>query len=253
MANINTILETQHAIEATFLKKFSEFESKFKAAEPKSTTTLNRLHEEFNEFKTHVWTLLNFLREQVTEISKAVDVIEMRHRRKFLLLSGVPEETEDLPVYIANLFNEKLGICDLASTHLKACHRLGSVAEGKCRTILVRFADLSYRAAVWRKKAGFKGTPFVLSEFLTRQRQSLFVLARKKLGMKNCWTMGGNIVAKLPDGSRRHIYSVQDLDNIQVDDDLLIDEMQTKLSSPTPAAAVHSAQYLKTKRTVRKK
>ncbi|XP_028174356.1 uncharacterized protein LOC114362963 [Ostrinia furnacalis] len=101
---------------------------------------------------------------------------------------------------------------DLTASQFSACHRLGTASKDRTRPILVRFADHPTKTAVWRKKTALKGTPTVLSEFLTRRRQQLFIEARKRFGITNCWTLDGNIYAKLPDGTRRHIHSEGDLD-----------------------------------------
>ncbi|XP_072934810.1 uncharacterized protein [Epargyreus clarus] len=181
MANYNAVMETQQALEANLMQKFADLESQLKASAPRSGITLHRLQEEISDFKTHVWTILNLLRHQIGEIARTVEVGEMRHRRKYLLVSGVSEDLEEsLPEFIAKLFHDKLGVCGFTSNKFKGCHRLGTVSDGKCRPVLVRFADSADRSSVWRKKTAFKGTPYVLSEFLTRKRQSLFIQARQR-------------------------------------------------------------------------
>lgn len=253
MANYNAVMETQQALEANLMKKFADLESQLKAAAPRSGITLHRLQEEISDFKTHVWTILNLLRHQISEIAKTVEVSEMRHRRKYLLISGVPEDLEgSLPEFIAKLFHDKLDICDFASNKFKGCHRLGKISDGKCRPVLVRFADSSDRSSVWRKKTAFKGTPYVLSEFLTRQRQSLFMQARERFGMRNCWTADGNIIVKLPDGSKRRVFMEDDFKDIPLSEKT-DDRNQPGSRSPSPAPAAHSDQLIKPKRAVRYK
>lgn len=254
MANYNAVMETQQALEANLMKKFADLESQLKASAPRSGITLHRLQEEISEFKTHVWTILNLLRHQIAEIAKTVEVSEMRHRRKYLLINGVSEDiAESLPESVAKLFEDKLGICGFSSNKFKACHRLGTVSDsGKCRPVLVRFADSSDRSLVWRKKTSFKGTPYVLSEFLTRQRQALFVQARQLFGMRNCWTADGAIIVKLADGSKRRVLTEDDLKDIpspEKPDDC--NKPSSQSTSPVPAA--HSDQQLKSKRAARYK
>lgn len=42
-----------------------------------------------------------------------------------------------------------------------------------------------------------QGDQFAISEFLTPQRQELFTQSRKVFGMRNCWSLDGNIHVKL--------------------------------------------------------
>lgn len=233
------------------MKKFADLESQLKASSaPRSGLTLQRLQEEISEFKTHVWSILNLLRQQISEIARSVEVSEMRHRRKYLLVSGIPEDIEELPVYVAKLFNSKLGVPDISCDKLNICHRLGILSEGKCRPVLVRFSEYSDKSSVWKKKTAFKGTSYVVSEFLTRRRQSLFLQARQHFGMKNCWTADGIIMVKLSDGSRHRIFEEEDLKGIIASaSDLRDAQVQPGTRSPSPAPAVD--QHLKSKRAAR--
>lgn len=235
------------------MKKFADLESQLKASSaPRSGLTLHRLQEEISEFKTHVWSILNLLRQQISEIARIVEVGEMRHRRKYLLVSGIPEDVEELPVYVAQLFNNKLGIPDITCDKFKICHRLGALSEGKCRPVLVRFSDYSTKSSVWKKKTALKGTSFVVSEFLTRRRQSLFLQARQRFGMKNCWTADGIIMVKLSDGSRHRIFEEKDFKGIiALACDLHDAQEQPGTRSPSPAPAAD--QHLKSKRAARYK
>ncbi|CAG9569296.1 unnamed protein product [Danaus chrysippus] len=221
MANYYNVIESQKALESLLMKKMTEFEKQLKASIPGSNVSVAGLYDEFSCFKDHVWSILSLLRQQISDLNQVVDNIEMRHRRKYLLFNGVPEEpNEDLSNSISDICNDKLGVRDVTKDKIIACHRLGKHSEGKHRPVLVRFVDLNLKTAVWKKKASLKGSPFVLSEFLTHQRQSLFLLARKRLWMKNCWTLDGNIIVKLPDGTRHRIDTEESLSKLTVNTDV---------------------------------
>ncbi|KAM3955542.1 uncharacterized protein ACR2FA_001604 [Aphomia sociella] len=234
MANYADILETQHTLEATVLNKMSHFEAQLKAKMPHPGVSLLKIQEEFQDFKVQVYSIIKLLQQQITGTSKVLDDIEMRHRRKYLLLSGVSEDVNpNLSQFIVQTLHDKLGISGLTKEKITACHRLGKFMEGKCRPVLLRFSELALKSEVWRRKTSFKGTPYAVSEFLTRQRQLIFVEARKRLGMRKCWTTDGNVIAKLSDGSIKRIFKREDLDGL-VQDNIAIDNQE--ITEPTSPA-----------------
>ncbi|KAL4720491.1 hypothetical protein ACJJTC_017629 [Scirpophaga incertulas] len=96
-------------------------------------------------------------------------------------------------------------------------HRLGhSNKSDKPRPILVKFKSCDTRDSFWAGKAGLKGTGITVSEFLTKRRQKLFHEARNILGVKNCWTRNGTIIALDDKGKRHSLYCRADLDKIDV-------------------------------------
>ncbi|XP_028178619.1 uncharacterized protein LOC114366053 [Ostrinia furnacalis] len=214
MSSLADVHQLQTTLEESLHKRMSEFEAQFKksASEP---TTLGHLYAEFKAFKESVAGIVQLLRSQIDELSRATDALEMRHRRKSLLFGGMPEDTkEDAPTVICDLLRARFNLSDVTTSAFKACYRLGSSREGRPRPILVQFADHSIKSTVWKKKTVLKGTPTVISEFLTRSRQTLFMEARKRFGITKVWTLDGNIYVKLADGKRRLITSMGDLDLI---------------------------------------
>lgn len=251
MANFNEVMETQRSLEATLLKRMNEFEIQLQTTAPHTSNSVTHLTEEFSEFKSQVWSLLKLLRQQIAGLATAIDVIEMRHRRKYLLFSGVSEDIKDeLPDFIAKLIRDKLGMPHSTLENLRKCHRLGRHSGEKPRPVLVRYADQSLRAEIWRKKVAFKGTPYTVSEFLTRHRQSLFLQARQRFGMKRCWTMDGNVIVKLKDGSRRRLLRDSDLSELAGTED---EERPAKqMASQTTAASPERPTKIKRAARVKK-
>lgn len=258
MANYSNLLESQRAMEAAFTSRMAKFEAQLKNTEPQTASSLTRLSEEFHNFKTEMCGMMNMLRQLISKLSVAVDGIEMRHRRKYLLLGGISEDIEDnqLPGSVVMILKEKLGLTELKVEDFTVCHRLGTASTEKPRMTLLRFRDETFRSMVWQKKTALKGTPHTLSEFLTRHRQSLFQQARKRFGVKRCWTMNGNIIVKLRDGSRCRVAAAEDLDGIALVENeecpavtAVYQSAEARVSSPAASSELHS----KTKRTTRAK
>lgn len=180
-----------------------------------SPVTTSSLATDFAAFKSFVITALNCLQRQVELFTCEFDRLEMRSRRKMLLLHGVPEEkSEDTSARVTSLIAEHLDIDQFSTTSIKTSYRLGRRTEKKPRPIVVKFADVPVRNKVWFAKTKFKGTGITQSEFLTKSRHGVFVAARQHFGVNKCWTRDGVIYVVAPDGSRHKVERMLDLDNI---------------------------------------
>lgn len=214
MANLTSIIEKQNNIGAILTKQCLEFEARFKTcSEFGEHMSLKQLHSEFSSFKEQMLSIVHLLRLQIAEVCKSMDYFEMLNRRKYLLISGIPENSSEIiDAVVADIIRNNLGICDVSKTAFKSVTRLGKLqSEGKARPVLVRFMESSFKTLVWKKKSCLKGTTFVISEYLTRRRQTLFIKARKSLGIRNCWTRDGIIFTKLPNGDIHKVDSDEDL------------------------------------------
>lgn len=209
MASVADLAEFQRAALSSLSQRMADFEEHLKASTPGADLT--GLQTDFIAFKEHVWSVLNVLQQRIVEVSKSIDVIEMRHRRKFLLLGGVSEKPDEKVADIVSVLKNGLELTELQPSSLTECHRLGTPSDDRPRPILIRFCDPAVRDVIWKSKSKFKGSSFVLSEFLTRQRQTAFSAARKLFGMSSVWTMDGNIHVKLPDGKRRRVYCLEEV------------------------------------------
>ncbi|CAH0403151.1 unnamed protein product [Chilo suppressalis] len=115
MANIAKVLKTQQALETKLLLRMNELEGKWNSTpQSKDDGSLTQLRQEFRDFKSEVWAVLMLLRDQVSQLLKPIDDIEMRHRKKYLLVGGIPETIEDLNKFIICLLNSKMDL-DLTS------------------------------------------------------------------------------------------------------------------------------------------
>ncbi|KAF9410827.1 hypothetical protein HW555_010208 [Spodoptera exigua] len=230
MNAIDDLAETHRLAIDSLKQRMADFEAHLKASSPGED--LSGLRRDYSVFKEHVWSVLTILQQQMLEVRRSSDVIEMRHRQKFLLLGGVPEKSEEIVVeVVASILTRQLELPDVTPASIKVCHRLGAAAEGRPRPIFFRFTDLALKKKVWRAKTKLKGTSYVLSEFLTRQRQSAFTVARKLFGVRSVWTMDGNINIKLPDGRRRRVFVYEEVVELGTEHGRSLEVPQPSLST----------------------
>lgn len=212
MTSLSDIITTQKSVEDSVKQMMMNFEAKLKAC-PR-TDSVDQVYNEFSSFRSHVQSVLHLLQQQITDLSTQLDIIEMRHRQKFLLLNGVAEKPdENVPHIVLDVLQKNLGM-ELSSSAISKAYRLGNSTSGKVRPILLRMSSPEQRADVWKRKTKLKGTSYVLAEYLTKQRKAVFLRARNHFGVKNVWSIGGTIMVKLPNGSRRKIPSNLDLETL---------------------------------------
>lgn len=232
------IAAAQTSLESRVYKMFAEFEAKLSKS-PAAKATVTSLSEEFATFKEQTLSLLKLLGDQIKMLNNSHDILEMRHRRKYLLFNGVPEDpAEVVSLRVSTIITDQLKIAGVSPASFKACHRLGKMSDGRSRPILVRFIDMQLKSEVWRKKTSCKGSTYAISEFLTPQRQALFIQARKAFGMRTCWSQDGNIFVKLASGGRERVGSEADIERLK---NAPHSGEQRPLSSSTPQAGVTHA------------
>ncbi|KAJ0176642.1 hypothetical protein K1T71_007821 [Dendrolimus kikuchii] len=76
-----------------FTERMEAFEGELKNATP--CNSLSTLATDFLNFKSFFLKSLQSLQDQILKLSQSVDNLEMRSRRKILLLHGVPEEKQE--------------------------------------------------------------------------------------------------------------------------------------------------------------
>ncbi|KOB64057.1 Uncharacterized protein OBRU01_22687 [Operophtera brumata] len=149
-------------------------------------------------------------------LTRHVDELDSYNRKDALLFSGIPEsDNEDCTAAVLSVTNSVMKINDLTQNSIRLCHRLGSRKPTGCRPILVRFHDIRMRNTVWNEKKSLRTSTTVIHEFLTRSRQTIFAVARRHFGIKNCWTRDGVIFVKIPNNDRRRIGTMEELDQLK--------------------------------------
>ena len=206
---------------AQFHDRMAKFEAELAkpspSASPSSSTSLS-LAADYAVFKKFVLDALGCLERQVEALAKDVDALEMRGRRKMLLLHGVDEVSkEETSEVVAEVFRNNLKLDTFCTAAIRRCHRMGSQGSaGKPRAILIKLQDVDIRDKVWFAKTKLKGSGITLSEFLTRSRHQVFMKAREKFGVTNCWTKLGYIHVLGADGSKHRVVNHSELNAISV-------------------------------------
>lgn len=211
---MESLKNTLDELTAHFNTRMSEFQKELKGTIP-TTSPSSAINIQFNSFRAFVLTALENLQLQVEFLSRQYDELEMRTRKKILLLHGVPETNkEDLVACAAQLLSAQLKIPQVVPASFSRCHRLGHNDKDKPRALLIKFNDLALRNQVWSAKTKLKGTGVTMSEFLTKPRHKAFLAARQRFGVTKCWTRDGVIVVLSADGSKHRITSAAELNAI---------------------------------------
>ncbi|KAF9811928.1 hypothetical protein SFRURICE_021285 [Spodoptera frugiperda] len=146
-----------------------------------------------------LWMRFECLQRQMEFFARDMDALEMRGRRKMLLIHGVPEDkAENTALVVTNMVQDKLQMNTITG-------------KSSPRPILVKVQDVDTRDKVWHSKTKLKGTGITISEFLTKTRHQVFMAARNKFGVTKCWTNAGHIYVLGPDGVRHRIVSHSEL------------------------------------------
>lgn len=216
----------------TFHKRMDSFEGKLQKT-PAATST-DTLAAEFAAFKLFVMTSMRALQGQIELLAKENDQLEMRSRRKILLIHGLPEASKEVPAeVVAKVVTGQLKQTTFAVVDIIRCHRMGRAGSSdRPRPILCEFRDTVVRAKIWSAKACLKGTGITISEFLTKTRHSIFMAARQRFGIANCWTREGFVFVLAADGTRHRISCQGDLDGITEKDPPKL----KKVPEPAPVA-----------------
>ncbi|CAD0197994.1 unnamed protein product [Chrysodeixis includens] len=195
------------------MKSFHDRMSKFEAELKLSPTSTATLAADFAAFWTLVTEVLSCLQGQMEALARDVDTLEMRGRRKILLLHGVPElPKEDTSQVVAGVMLEHLKVEDFSVAAVRRCHKMGRNTNGsKPRPILLKPKDVDVRDKIWFGKTKLKGSGITLSEFLTKTRHDAFMMAREKFGVSSCWTQRGDVFIVSADGNKHRVLNTRDV------------------------------------------
>lgn len=197
-----------------FHTKMAEFQGQIEEATP-GNPTVTSLAGQFSAFRTFILKAMDTLQKQVEFLSQQVDGLETRSRRKILLFHGVAEAVgEDTSVRVIDLLRTRLK-SDLTTDDIARSQRLGRPRANQTRGILVKFRDITKRDAVWFGKTALKGSGVIASEFLTKPRHDVFMAARERFGVRNCYTRDGSVYVVAKDGERRCVSTRADLERIK--------------------------------------
>lgn len=211
---MDTIKVTLMEVRDLFLTRMATFEGDLEKAGAATQTTTS-LVADFASFKSFMLTALRSLQDQVDMLAQETDQLDMRGRRKILLVHGVAEtQKEDTAAVVTGVMLNSLGVTGFSASDISRCHRMGRPSSKAARPIVVKFKDMGTRNKAWFSKKKLKGTGVTLSEFLTKRRHEVFVAARLRFGVKKCWTRDGFVYLTAPDGSEHRITTQAELRRI---------------------------------------
>ncbi|XP_022814837.1 uncharacterized protein LOC111358070 [Spodoptera litura] len=194
-----------------FKQRMADFEE-----EHKNNAATPGLSPEYIAFRTFIMQALSVFQQQVNFVVQSMDNMQMRSRRKILLLHGVSEsepKEEDTTQVVVQVVKDRLKL-DIKPSDIKRCHRMGRVSQ-KARPILLKLHDVALRDNIWRGKTKCKGSGVTISEFLTKIRHNTFMAARERFGVNQCWTREGTIYVLDSKGARHRVTSMDDLEKIE--------------------------------------
>ncbi|CAK1583752.1 unnamed protein product [Parnassius mnemosyne] len=209
-----------------FTSRMDEFQREVRTSIP-ATSPSSNINAQFNAFRAFVLSALENLQLQLQLLSRQQDEMEVRTRRKMLLVHGMPEaQDENLVHCTSKVLSERLNIPELSVDSITRCHRLGRPRGDKPRVLLVKFQDQDLRDKVWFSKTKLKGSG---------GRHEAFVAARKRFGVSQCWTRDGYVVVLGSDGTKHRVYTVAEV--IAIPDAAGGVPTTTSLTAATAAAA----------------
>lgn len=230
---LEVMAKSMDQLKSMFRQEMDQLQDRINKTSSPPSVTIPGLATDLASFRTFVMGALQLLQDQLQVISSEVDSMEMRSRRKILLLHGVPEDSkEDTAEIIVKTVVQKLKLNDFTKTAISRCHRMGRSTTGdKPRPILFKLQDIAVRSKIWFSKTSLKSTGITVSEFLTKSRHDTFMAARQHFGVSKCWTQDGCVFVIGADGVRRRINCLQELEKVQSQD------MPKAPANKVPAAA----------------
>lgn len=211
---MDSLKGTLSAMSELFNSRMAEFQQELQKTGTAAPST-STLASEFASFKKFIASALETVQRQVEFLGRELDRLEMKGRRKMLLMHGVPEEqSEDIAAVVVATINKRLNVTECTQSSITRCQRLGRPSDKKTRPVMVKFSEVPVRDKVWFAKTKLKGSGLTLSEFLTKTRHAMFMQARHRFGVSKCWTRAGIIHVLAPDGSLHQVDSLADLDAI---------------------------------------
>ena len=148
-----------------------------------------------------------------TEYESKFDDIEQYSRRSCLILTGIKERKgENTDNLVLNALSTHLGI-KLDLYEIDRSHRLGRKRIDQDghqidRPIIIKFT-------VFKQKRKLKGTGISLFENLTKRRTMLMNDVKKIAGLKNVWSIDGNIFTFDHSGKILHVKTFEDLSKVR--------------------------------------
>lgn len=238
-----------------FNSRMAEFQKNLQASAATPTSPPSNIAAQFGAFRSFVLAALEGLQLQLDILTRKQDEMEMRSRKKILLIHGIQEnKNEKISSVVSKVLSEHINIPGINEDSICRCHRLGYSNSEKTRAVLVKFHDLSLKNKIWYAKSRLKNTGITLSEFLTKDRHNMFVAARQRYGISKCWTKDGNVMVTAPDGSIKCIHTMAELNALTSSsaDINYSSNTATASSNPNAVAKDNKVNNIRSKRIIKK-
>lgn len=236
---MDAIQDSLIQLQNMFTQRMDIYQGELHDAAP--TANIANLSSEFASFRLFIMTSLRNLQDQVSLLAHQTDNMEMRSRRKILLLHGVPEcNKEDITAAAVQIVVDRMKITGFSTNDVSRCQRIGRISKDKPRPILLKLREIAVKNKVWYAKKNLKGTGITLSEFLTKARHNTFMAARQKFGVSKCWTHEGIIYFLGDNGVRRRAVCLADLEKTATLDKINEPQVSKLAVSREPIAAAKS-------------
>ena len=140
------------------------------------------------------------LHQEINEVSRNLEMLELQSRRNNLIVDGLPEKQDGEESWdqweslLIGKLNEKMEDI-LNATHIERAHRIGQFRPGNARprSVIVKFTNFKIKSKVWEKRFSLKRTNIFLEEdFPTKTRDNRRKLipywraARNNHAVKSC-------------------------------------------------------------------
>ena len=182
--------------------------------------SVSYVSDKFENWRDEKAVLLSQIAEMETEYELKFDDIEQYSRRSCLILTGIKERKgENTDNLVLNALSTHRGITlDLYETD--RLYRLGRKRIDQDghqidRPIIIKFIGYRSRQKVFKQKRKLKGTGISLFENLTKRRTMLMNDVKKIAGLKNVWSMDGNIFTFDHIGKILHVQTFEDLSKVR--------------------------------------
>ncbi len=173
-----------------------------------SKRTIQKLQDDFSEFKHNQQRLIENLRHEVAtkdarvkQLELQIDTMEQQQLSKTVRIVNLPEieEDKDIKQNIVGIATDNLKMKNIRKADIVKAHRMGKQNDNKPRDLILTFADEDKRNAFRNEsqKAKLKtedGTPVYVNDNLTIARLKLFYDCRKWRKTKvlhSTWTQRG--------------------------------------------------------------
>lgn len=133
---------------------------------------------------------------KLEQLNHATDELEQHNRIENLRIFGIEEKKEENTDLLVHEVAKKINVV-LQPTSISRSHRVGPIATGKTRAIIVKFVSYADRKKMFKAKKLLKGSGVTITEDLTKYRQAILKKAIDVYTKEYAWSDNGIIFVKI--------------------------------------------------------